>query len=103
MHWRASRVVTDWTSLRAEVRKWQVVASLAWSEDDVLDVASYLNDSIYHFELMNSTSSSTKVYEERCTLPDRARAISEGSVAHLLVSCSTGPASSLPFVRSPAS
>jgi mono/diheme cytochrome c family protein len=65
MHWRASRAVTDWTSLKAEVRKWQVVASLAWSEDDVLDVARYLNDSIYHFELMNSTSSSTRIYEER--------------------------------------
>lgn len=58
MHWRASRTVTNWTSLRAEVRKWQVVASLAWSEDDVLDVARYLNDSIYHFELKHPTSSS---------------------------------------------
>ena len=58
MHWRASRAVTDWTSLRAEVRKWQVVASLAWSEDDVLDVARFLNDSIYHFEQVNVPLSS---------------------------------------------
>ena len=49
MHWRASRAVTDWKSLRAEVRKWQGVASLAWSDDDVLDVARYLNESISHF------------------------------------------------------
>jgi hypothetical protein len=51
MHWRAKRAVTDWPSLQAEVRKWQVVVALAWSEDEVLDVARYLNDSIYHFEL----------------------------------------------------
>jgi hypothetical protein len=59
IHWRASRAVTDWTSLRAEVRKWQVVASLAWSEDDVLDVARYLNDSIYHFVIPQSTAART--------------------------------------------
>jgi mono/diheme cytochrome c family protein len=60
MHWRAGRAVTDWTSLTTEVRKWQIVASLAWGEDDVLEVARYLNDSIYHFELMNATSASTR-------------------------------------------
>lgn len=51
MHWRARGAVTDWPSLQAEVRKWQVVASLAWSDDEVLEVARYLNDRIYHFEL----------------------------------------------------
>lgn len=69
MHWRASKAVTDWTSLRAEVRKWQLAASLAWSEDDVLDVARYLNDSIYHFEPTSSTSSSARIYEQGCGLP----------------------------------
>jgi len=49
MHWRANRAVTDWKSLQAEVRKWQGAASLRWSDDDVLDVARYLNGSIYHF------------------------------------------------------
>jgi hypothetical protein len=58
MHWRASRAVSDWPSLKAEVRKWQVVASLAWSEGDVLDVARYLNDSIYHFEQTDAPLSS---------------------------------------------
>ena len=59
MHWRASRAVTDWTSLKAEVRKWQVAASLAWSDDDVLDVARYLNDSIYHFVDTRATAART--------------------------------------------
>lgn len=39
LHWRASKAVTDWTSLRSEVRKWQGEAKLAWGEDDVLEVA----------------------------------------------------------------
>lgn len=55
MHWRASKAVTDWQSLQAQVRKWQVVTSLAWTEDEVLDVARYLNDSIYHFEQANGS------------------------------------------------
>lgn len=56
VHWRARRAVTDWSSLRAEVRKWQGVASLAWSEDDVLDVTRYLNDTIYRFPVPLSTA-----------------------------------------------
>jgi hypothetical protein len=43
MQWRINGAVKDWTSLKDGVRKWQVVASLAWTED-VLDVARYLND-----------------------------------------------------------
>lgn len=50
MHWRAARSATDWPSLKAQVRRWQSVASLAWTDDDVLAVAHYLNNSIYHFE-----------------------------------------------------
>jgi hypothetical protein len=68
MHWRANRAVTDWPSLRAEVRKWQIAASLAWSEDDVLDVARYLNDSVYHFELRLSTSPSTRIAKSGAVL-----------------------------------
>jgi mono/diheme cytochrome c family protein len=60
MHWRINGAVKDWPSLKDEVRKWQVVASLAWTEDDVLDVARYLNDSIYHFEQTNERLSSTR-------------------------------------------
>ena len=65
MHWRANGAVKDWTSLKEEVRTWQIVASLAWSEDDVLEVARYLNDTIYHFERTNQRPSSTKACAER--------------------------------------
>lgn len=50
MHWRAGRAATDWPTLKAQVRRWQGAASLAWTEEDVLAVARYLNDAIYHFE-----------------------------------------------------
>jgi len=50
MHWRDKRVATDWATLTLQVRRWQSAASLAWTEADVLEVASYLNDSIYRFE-----------------------------------------------------
>jgi hypothetical protein len=35
----------------AQVGKWQGAASLSWSEQDVVAVARYLNDSFYHFAL----------------------------------------------------
>ena len=50
MHWRDKRVASDWAGLKVQVRRWQNAASLAWSDGDILDVARYLNDSIYHFE-----------------------------------------------------
>lgn len=50
VHWRDQRVATDWASLKSQVRRWQGVASLAWNEDDVLEVTRHLNDSIYRFE-----------------------------------------------------
>jgi len=50
MHWRDGRAATDWPGLVAQVRKWQMAASLSWNEQDVLEVARYLNDTIYHYE-----------------------------------------------------
>jgi mono/diheme cytochrome c family protein len=60
MHWRTNRAAVDWTSLKAEVRSWQAAASLGWSEDDVIVVARYLNDGIYHFGEMNGPPSSAE-------------------------------------------
>jgi len=48
MHWRAQRLVHDWESLRAQVRRFQGVARLQWNEQDIDDVARHLNDTIYH-------------------------------------------------------
>ena len=49
MHWRDQRVATDWGRLKAEVRRWQRTAALNWSEADIVEVARYLNESIYRF------------------------------------------------------
>ena len=50
MHWRDKRSASNWAGLKVQVRRWQGAASLAWSDDDVLEVSRYLNDSIYRFE-----------------------------------------------------
>lgn len=47
MHWRDQRLAKDWASLRALVRRWQGAAQLNWSEEEVDDVARYLNARFY--------------------------------------------------------
>jgi len=47
MHWRDKKQVTDWASLRAQVRYWQAQATLAWNDEDITLVARYLNASYY--------------------------------------------------------
>lgn len=47
LHWRDGRLVKDWPTLKAQVRRFQAVANLAWSDDDIAEVAGYLNRSIY--------------------------------------------------------
>jgi mono/diheme cytochrome c family protein len=49
MHWRERKLATDWTSLKAQVRRWQANAGLGWSEGDVVEVARYLNALYYRF------------------------------------------------------
>ncbi len=49
MHWRDQRLATDWASLKALVRRWQGAAQLGWNDDDIVEVARHLNDSIYRF------------------------------------------------------
>jgi mono/diheme cytochrome c family protein len=49
IHWRDKKVATDWDSLKEEVRHWQEVTGLDWSDDDIEEVARYLNAHHYHF------------------------------------------------------
>lgn len=49
VHWRDKKLATNWTSLQAEVRRWQQVSALGWSDDDVAEVALYLNALFYHY------------------------------------------------------
>lgn len=49
MHWRDERQARDWDSLKAQVRRWQGNAGLAWSDADIVEVARHLNDTIYRY------------------------------------------------------
>lgn len=47
MHWRDGRLVTDWATLEAQVRRWQATARLNWSDADIGEVARHLNQRYY--------------------------------------------------------
>jgi hypothetical protein len=49
VHWRDKRLSTNWTSLLAEVNRWQEIAGLGWDKEDVARVARYLNHLYYKF------------------------------------------------------
>jgi len=49
VHWRDQRLARDWGTLKVQVRRFQGIAGLNWSDDDVDAVARYLNDTIYRF------------------------------------------------------
>lgn len=49
IHWRDARMAQSWDGLKVQVRRWQGNAGLQWSDTDIVDVALYLNDTIYHF------------------------------------------------------
>ncbi len=47
VHWRDRKRVTDWQSLRSEVRHWGEITSLRWNREDVNEVARYLQAVYY--------------------------------------------------------
>jgi mono/diheme cytochrome c family protein len=49
IHWREQKLVTDWASLDGQVRRWARNAGLSWSDNDVAEVARYLNALHYRF------------------------------------------------------
>ena len=49
VNWRDRRLATDWTSLKAQVFRWQSNTGLGWPDDDVVAVTRYLNDLYYRF------------------------------------------------------
>jgi mono/diheme cytochrome c family protein len=51
IHWRDKKVAKDWRTLKAEVGRWQNASGLGWSEEEVTDVARYLNTVHYHFQV----------------------------------------------------
>jgi mono/diheme cytochrome c family protein len=49
LHWRDTKLATDWPRLKAEVDRWQKATGLRWRDEDVTEVARYLNARYYHF------------------------------------------------------
>lgn len=49
VHWRQKKLVTDWSGLLDQVRRWQANSGLAWSEEEIRDTARYLNMTYYRF------------------------------------------------------
>ena len=49
VHWRERHLATDWSSLAAQVRRWQANTGQNWTDDDIDEVARYLNATIYRF------------------------------------------------------
>ena len=49
VHWRDKKLATDWPRLLSEVRHWEGFARLKWTDDDVAEVARYLNAMYYHY------------------------------------------------------
>ena len=49
IHWRDKKLAVDWSSLWHQVSRWQANTALQWTDDQIDEVARYLNDAIYHF------------------------------------------------------
>jgi mono/diheme cytochrome c family protein len=49
VHWRDKKLVSDWPSLVAEVRRWQANVGLRWPDATIEEVARYLNRAFYRF------------------------------------------------------
>jgi len=49
VHWRDRKIATDWQSLQSQVRHWQGVAGLGWTDQEIAEVARYVNSIYYHF------------------------------------------------------
>ncbi len=54
IHWRDKKVARDWPTLVKEVRRWQHNSGLAWTDDEILAVARYLNATWYRFPAADS-------------------------------------------------
>ena len=47
---RANRMVNSYIELQERVRQCEIMAEMAWFEEEIEDVVSYLNETYYKFE-----------------------------------------------------
>ena len=59
LHWRDRKAASNWASLKVEVERWQKTSGLGWREEDVNDVARYLNALYYRFPELPANGAST--------------------------------------------
>ena len=55
VHWREKKLANDWASLQSEVRRWQGISKLRWSNEDIEEVAQYLNVIYYRYPTIGLT------------------------------------------------
>jgi hypothetical protein len=53
VHWREKKVAADRAGVQAQVVRWQDNLGLKWSNDDIAEVARYLNAAFYHYPASN--------------------------------------------------
>lgn len=49
VHWRDKKIAKDLIGLNAQVRRWQEISGLKWSEGDIAEVTRYLNTLHYRY------------------------------------------------------
>jgi hypothetical protein len=49
IHWRDKKLAKDWSSLKAEIRRWQGIEGLKWSDSDIVEVTRHLNALYYRY------------------------------------------------------
>ncbi len=59
LHWRDRKAAKNWASLKSQVERWQKTSGLGWREEDVNDVARYLNARYYGFPEPRADAAST--------------------------------------------
>ncbi len=49
IHWRDKTIAKDLIGLNVQVRRWQGISGLGWSDGDIAEVTRYLNTLHYHY------------------------------------------------------
>jgi mono/diheme cytochrome c family protein len=70
IHWRQKKLATDWASLAAQVRRWAGNAGLDWDDEEIVDVARYLNGVHYRFAAPSVTGFGPGDFTRRIALAD---------------------------------
>ena len=55
IHWRQKKLATGWASLAQQIRRWAGNAALTWGDEEIVEVARYLNAAYYRFETPSGT------------------------------------------------